>query len=212
MLGQICAAQLRGCLKAPAADSSSTAESPTIAPVDRPGRGRVLAALIAALAMLVCAAPAGAWPKATANPTPPLSHDGRWITDAAGRVVDPARLEHGLQGRLLPARGRRLRRRRHALSAPQRVQHACASGSSRTESSRSCPADGRRAATASATCAASRGPSGARRGTASSPCSTPTRTCTTSASRARASPTGPWSATRRRCRPSPRRASPPTTW
>ncbi len=51
-----------------------------------PGRGRALAALLVLVGVLTCAAPAAA-SAAKSSPTPPLSHDGRWITDADGRVV-----------------------------------------------------------------------------------------------------------------------------
>lgn len=51
------------------------------------GRGSVRRALPALLAVLACALPASAAAATNASPTPPLSHEGRWITDADGRVV-----------------------------------------------------------------------------------------------------------------------------
>ena len=109
----------------------------------------------------------------------------------------PARLEHGLQGRLLPARGLRLRPRRHALPAPPRLQH----GPPRDHPERGRARAARRrrpgAATASPTCdSIAAHPARGSAATGSSACSTSTRTSTTSASRARASPTGRSSATR----------------
>ena len=124
-----------------------------------------------------------------ARPQPPLSHEGRWITDARGRVVVLHGVEHGLQGRALPARGHRVRPRRRPLPRAATASTRCASGSS-TGPRAEPPAPGRpryddgylgSIAAHRARCSPS---------TASSPCSTSTRTSTTSASRARAGPTG----------------------
>ena len=176
-------------------------------------RGRRAVRAAAPARRLACWRCVGArWPAAApraAEPRPPLAHEGRWFTDAARPRGDPARRQHGLQGRLLPPRRHRLRPRRRPLPAPPRLQHGPARDhlqGARAEAAR------RRArrATAAATCAASRAPSSMlarRRG--SSPCSTSTRTSTTSASRARAGPTGRRSTTA--SRPSRRRASPATT-
>ena len=175
-----------------------------------PGRGRALAALLVLVGVLACAAPAAA-SAAKSSPTPPLSHDGRWITDADGRVV----VLHGWNmvykvGSYRPADAgfsaddmRFLHRNGFNLVRLGIIQNGVEP---------KLPADGRRAHYRERYLKSlSHTQLGLQRhGIFTLLDAHQERT--TRAFRARASPTGPWSAMRRRCPPSPPSASPQTTW
>ncbi len=166
-----------------------------------PSPGRFV--LIAITVLLAFVATADAAPKG------PLSHEGRWITDKKGRVV----ILHGWNmvykvGSYRPEDtgfGPNDMRflKRHGFNTirlgiiQNGVEPELPSFLARTA----------RPTTATATSTRSRVPSASSPTTASSPCSTYIRTCTTSASRVRASQTGPSSARPRPSLPNRRTAS-----
>ena len=165
-------------------------------------RGVLRAAAIALVSALVTAAPAAAALKPTQDA--PLGHEGRWVTDASGRVV----ILHGLN---MVYKRAAVRSRATGFGDDDaaflarkgfntvRLGRDLQGGRARSPASTTTPTSAQIAKTAAT----------ARDGTASTRCSTSTRTSTTSASRARAGPTGRCSTTA--CRPSRGAASRPTT-
>ena len=117
------------------------------------GRAAVAGAAGRCSRSLARRSPAAARPAAgAARPRGPLVHR------RARAGGDPPRRQHGLQGRLLPARGRRLRRRRRPLAAPPRLQHRPARDHLQGPRAGAALGIGRAAPTGAATSAASPAP------------------------------------------------------